>query len=49
MKFQLYIATAVALLASQVFGEEKVAGGLRRKTKVRVRLYHVIAVVSFSS
>jgi hypothetical protein len=46
MKFDLCIVTAVALLAGQVFGE-KVAGGLRSKTKVRVRLYHVFAVVSF--
>jgi hypothetical protein len=46
MKLDLSIVTAVALLAGQVFGKK--VGGLRRKTKVRVRLYHVFAVVSIS-
>jgi hypothetical protein len=45
MKFELCIVTAAALLATQVFGE-KVAGGLRRKTKVRVRLYLAFAIAS---
>jgi uncharacterized repeat protein (TIGR01451 family) len=45
MKFELYIVTAVALLAGRVCGKK--SGGLRhKKTKVRVQLlYHVFAVV----
>ncbi len=47
MKLELSIVTAVVLLAGQVLGKK--AGGLRRKTKVRVRLlYHLFAVASIS-
>jgi hypothetical protein len=46
MKFELSIVTAVALLAGQVVGKK--VGGLRRKTKVRVRFYRVFAVVFIS-
>jgi hypothetical protein len=46
IKFELCIITAVALLAGRVLGK-KASGGLRRKTKVRVRFYHVFAVVFY--
>jgi hypothetical protein len=49
MMFKLSIVTAVALLTGQVLGKEVGGrGGLRRKTKVCVRLDHVFAVVSIS-
>jgi hypothetical protein len=46
MKFQLCIVAAAALLAGEAFGK-KVGRGLR--PKVRVRLYHVFAVVLLHS
>jgi hypothetical protein len=45
MKFEFYTVAALALLADPVLG--KGAGGLRRKTEVRVQFHHVFVVVFF--